>query len=186
MPVPTPVDSFCRQRRRLSLLGQATFGATEAQANELTALGDPIVRYAKWIDQQMAPPVSTEYAYVQAAYQAKSAAAGFAFQSGRRSTGRIWFQNAVNGPDQLRQRVAWALSQIMVVPQVSLANYPFGTCGWLRSARSRRSSANFRQLLQDVTLHSSDDRAILLNMRGNRQAKRTLAISGQTRTMRAS
>ena len=39
-----------------------------------------------------------------------------------------WFDNALRGPDQLRQRVAWALSQIMVVSQVgALQNLPFAT-----------------------------------------------------------
>ena len=37
------------------------------------------------------------------------------------------FRTSLHGDDQLRQRVAWALSQIMVVSQVALGkSYPFG------------------------------------------------------------
>ncbi len=30
----------------------------------------------------------------------------------------VWFRNVINGPDQLRQRVAFALSEITVVSQL--------------------------------------------------------------------
>ena len=166
VPVPTPVIPSVANADAYRFLGQATFGATEAQADQLTALGDPTVRYAKWIDQQMALPVSTEYAYVQAAYQAKSAAAGFVSSQAQVDRVDIWFQNAVNGPDQLRQRVAWALSQIMVVSQVSLANYPLGLADYY-DLLARDAFGNFRQLLHDVTLHPMMGQ--YLNMRGSRK-----------------
>ena len=48
---------------------------------------------------------------------------------------RFFFKNALTAPDQLRQRVAWALSQILVT---SAANDPIGY-----------ANRNYQQLLQD-------------------------------------
>ncbi len=76
---------------------------------------------------------------------------------------RVFLANAVNGPDQLRQKVAFALSQIMVISatevgisyaqreyQQTLLNDAFG---------------NYRTLLQDVTL--SPAMGLFLNMVNN-------------------
>ena len=48
---------------------------------------------------------------------------------------RYFFKNAMTAPDQLRQRVTWALSQILVT---SAANDPIGY-----------ANRNYQQLLQD-------------------------------------
>jgi uncharacterized protein (DUF1800 family) len=172
-PASAPPNPSVVNADAYRFLNQATFGATEAEANQLTALGDATVRYAKWIDQQMALPTSTGYAYVQAAYQAKSATTGFS--SGQVQIDRIdiWFQNAVHGPDQLRQRVAWALSQIMVVSQVSLLNYPLGLADFY-DLLAREAFGNFRELLEHVTLHPMMGQ--YLNMRGNRKPNDALNI----------
>jgi uncharacterized protein (DUF1800 family) len=154
-------------------LNQATFGASESQASQLIALGDSSSAYARWIDQQIALPASTQYSYVNAAYQVKAAIAGFNANQVQADRIDIWFQNAVKGPDQLRQRVAWALSQIMVVSQVSLPNYPLGLADYY-DVLARDAFGNFRQLLQDVTLHPMMGE--YLNMRGNRKPNDALNI----------
>lgn len=62
-----------------------------------------------------------------------------------------FFTNALAGEDQLRQRVAFGLSQILVTSQVDVP-YP----AWMRSYQQllyRSAFGNFRQLLYDVTLH---------------------------------
>ena len=59
---------------------------------------------------------------VRAGGKADPAPAGFDFSTLNLQRRDIWFQNSVRGNDQLRQRVAWALSQILVVSQVALAN----------------------------------------------------------------
>jgi uncharacterized protein (DUF1800 family) len=77
---------------------------------------------------------------------------------------RQFFLNALNGQDQLRQRVAFALSQILVVSRVDI---PLSS--WMQSYQQllyRSAFGNFRQLLYDVTLHPTMGR--FLDMLNNR------------------
>ncbi|MFP2929395.1 DUF1800 family protein [Pyxidicoccus sp. 3LG] len=73
--------------------------------------------------------------------------------------GSQFFHNAIHGEDQLRQRVAFALSQIFVVSQNGIPN-PQGTpeneprlamAGYL-NLLNQRAFGNFRALLEAVTL----------------------------------
>ena len=53
----------------------------------------------------------------------------------------IWFRNAVTGADQLRQRVAFALSEIMVVSQVgALGNQPYSLATYYDMLATRGSA----------------------------------------------
>src|SRR5215831_10122109 len=64
---------------------------------------------------------------------------------------RHFFTNALYGQDQLRQRVAFALGQILVTSQVDV---PLPS--WMRGYQQllyRSAFGNFRQLLYDVTLN---------------------------------
>jgi uncharacterized protein (DUF1800 family) len=78
-----------------------------------------------------------------------------------------WFRNAMHGPDQLRQRVAFALSEIMVVSQNgALLRAPFATASYY-DMLATNAFGNFRQLMQDVTLHPA--MGVYLSMLGNRK-----------------
>jgi len=82
---------------------------------------------------------------------------------------RHFFSNALYGQDQLRQRVAFALGQILVVSAVDV-RLP----SWMRGYQHllyRSAFGNFRQLLSDVTLHPAMGR--FLNMLNNRCQTRT-------------
>jgi uncharacterized protein (DUF1800 family) len=82
---------------------------------------------------------------------------------------RHFFRNALYGQDQLRQRVAFALSQILVVSRTDLP-----VASWMRSYQQllyRSAFGNFRQLLYDVTLHPAMGR--FLDMLNNRCQTRT-------------
>jgi uncharacterized protein (DUF1800 family) len=79
-----------------------------------------------------------------------------------------WWRSSVTGEDQLRQRVAFALSQLFVVSMndgsvngrpLALANY--------YDMLADDAFGNFRTLLKDVTLHPIMGQ--YLNMRGNRK-----------------
>lgn len=61
-----------------------------------------------------------------------------------------FFRNALTGPDQLRQRVAFALSQIMVVSGIEI-NQPYGMADY-QNLLLKDAFGNYRQLLEDVTL----------------------------------
>ena len=82
---------------------------------------------------------------------------------------RHFFTNALFGQDQLRQRVAFALGQILVTSAVDV---PLPS--WMRGYQQLLYSeafGNFRQLLYDVTLNPAMGR--FLNMVSNRCQTRT-------------
>jgi uncharacterized protein (DUF1800 family) len=65
-----------------------------------------------------------------------------------------WWHTVLTAPDQLRQRVAFALSEIFVTSAVGNATYlyPDGTATYW-DLLARDAFGNFRQLLEDVTLN---------------------------------
>ena len=64
---------------------------------------------------------------------------------------RNFYSNALYGPDQLRQRVAFALHQIMVVSSSSEVNRPAWLTPYLQ-ALDRNAFGSYRTLLQEITL----------------------------------
>ena len=88
-------------------LEQATFGPTSVDIDQLVALGDSSVAYARWIDEQIAITPSLLLPVLQAKYA--SGIRGSAELNTARQD--AWFRTAVVGPDQLRQRVAFALRE---------------------------------------------------------------------------
>ena len=63
---------------------------------------------------------------------------------------RAFFTHALNNPDQLRQRVAFALSQIMAVSSVEIYE-AYGLADY-QNVLLRDALGNYRTLLEDVTL----------------------------------
>jgi uncharacterized protein (DUF1800 family) len=64
---------------------------------------------------------------------------------------RTFFTNAFYAPDQLRQRVAFALHQILVVSAASEVNRPSWLTVYLQ-ALDRNAFGNYRQLLKEISL----------------------------------
>jgi uncharacterized protein (DUF1800 family) len=172
-PPPPPVSNPpLTKAQAYAFLNRTTFGATTAEAQRLVALGDSTNADARWIDEQLAKPASTQLGYVQAALP-NPVPPGFNIGSLNGYRVDAWFQNAVRGDDQLRQRVAWALSQIMVVSQVSLNNYPFGLADYY-DMLARNAFGDFRKLIEDVTLHPM--MGVYLSMLGNQKPNAALNI----------
>lgn len=61
-----------------------------------------------------------------------------------------WLYNATTAPDQLRQRVSYSLSQILVTSSNKLI-YPNAMLPWMRLISSQ-CFGNYRQLLRDLTV----------------------------------
>lgn len=138
-------------------LNQATFGATETEARELIDIG-----FDDWIDRQIAQPASLQLPYLNTLPVPERPPQ---LQPDRVDS---WFRNVIDGPDQLRQRVAFALSQIMVVSEVgALRQAPYGLAGYY-DMLVENAFGNFRDLLEDVTLHPS--MGVYLSMLGNQRA----------------
>ncbi len=148
-------------------LNQATFGATEAEASRLIALGDSTNAYARWLDAEFAKPASAQLQAVELGYP-NPVPTGFSPATLHTNRMEQWFFNSLRGDDQLRQRVAFALSEIMVVSQVgTLTNYPFATADFY-DVLARNAFGNFRSLLEQVSLHPA--MGIYLNLLGNQKA----------------
>jgi uncharacterized protein (DUF1800 family) len=164
-PPPPPPPVNVTKAEAFRFLNQATFGATEAEAQRLIALGDVTNAYGRWIDAEIAKAPSLQLPEVQAAYAALPQPVS---NIGQLHSTRVdmWFRNAVRGDDQLRQRVAWALSQIFVVGQSTLQNLPYATSDYY-DMLARNAFANYRQLLDDVTLHPA--MGVYLSMLGNQK-----------------
>ncbi len=76
-----------------------------------------------------------------------------------------WWKNSVSGADQLRQRAAFALSEILVVSDVGPLNNNGRILADYYDTLLDRSFENFRDILKSVTL--SPAMGVYLDMRGN-------------------
>ena len=103
-PPPPPPPVPITKAEAFQFLNQSTFGATEAAAQRVINM-----RYEAWIDDQLRQPASLQLPHMQAL--PPPLIGMFELQPDRVD---IWFRNALHGGDQLRQRVAFALSEIMV------------------------------------------------------------------------
>ena len=135
-------------------LKQSTFGPTMAEIQELMESG---MDFEEWIDVQIALdptlhlPLYYTYPFTNHIYPDTSE-----IRAGRAHLkGVVWFEAALLGPDQLRQRMAWALSQIFVIGQVgsNKNGYPIQ---WLNyyDVLVRNAFGNYRDLLQEVTFNA--------------------------------
>jgi uncharacterized protein (DUF1800 family) len=163
-PAAAPVA--VTQVEAFRFLNQSTFGATEADATSLRALGGADTAYARWIDQQLAVPATLHLPTVLAAFDGRAAGVN----AGAVHADRVewWLRQSVQAPDQLRQRVAFALSEILVVSQLGgLQELPLAVTDYY-DILVRGAFGNYRQLLKDVTL--SPGMGVYLSMLGNQKA----------------
>ncbi len=155
-------------------LAQASFGPTLADIAHLRAIG-----YEAWLDEQFAQPVSTQVPYLDWV----NSVAGDSVTDNTRL--EIWTINALGTPDpsrgmarptdQLRQRMAFALSEIFVVSYKNgtLIYQPWALASWY-DMLAQDAFGNYRTLLEDVTLHPA--MGIYLTHLGNQKANPALNI----------
>lgn len=125
-------------------LAQATFGASESDINALASGG-----YRAWLDRQMQLPPSHVLPHMRLAEGVIDPLQPLPFWR----FGEAWFVNVLGGEDQLRQRVAFALSEIFVVSERGNALGDDGLAlGAYYDILVRDAFGNYRQLLEDVTL----------------------------------
>lgn len=156
---PKPAGTPPTARDVARFLTQATFGPTKTEIDEFI---HPTPRpnqpppkpqsFDGWINEQMAIPASSHLETMRADYRA------FPPNNPRPRISNAnrqvaWWQLALTAPDQLRQRVAFALSEIFVISDVNdvLANNPEAVAAYY-DMLARDAFGNFRQLLQNVTL----------------------------------
>jgi uncharacterized protein (DUF1800 family) len=139
-------------------LTKSTFGSTQAEIDRVMQVG-----YSSWIDEQFAKSSRTHLANV-AEVMAKLAETSGGIDP-------VWMQfsfwrNALSGEDVLRQRVAYALSQVFVVSQVNPDINLQMSANHL-DILARNAFGNFRTLLEQVSL--SPAMGVYLSHLGNRK-----------------
>ena len=157
-------------------LSQATFGPTMPEIDRLTVLGT-----SAWITEQIAQPPTWHTPYLRQIY-----ADFFGQQTDRTYNGSAqdsflfgnnvstpFFRAAVAGPDQLRQRVAFALSQICVASRrdAALENTPLGLADFYEIFL-RHAFGSYEDVLLEVSLHPVMGR--YLSHLGNQKANPAL------------
>jgi len=150
VPAVTPEDAS-------RFLAQATFGATDGEIKHLSRIGysdwfkeqyaSPQVMHTPYMEQQLIlnnPPCSTSKCNLDLFLNNDS--------QGYLLYGSFWRQ-ALDGNDQLRQRVVYALTEMMVVSATNgaVAKMPRGMANYY-DVLGADAFGNFRKLLEDVTL----------------------------------
>ena len=133
------------------ILEQATWGPTADTTASLQTQGFDV-----WFSSQIAAPVSsyTDQPYLTSDGKPNNNLAPVQVQ---------FFKNALQGPDQLRQRVAFALSEIWVVSALEVVNA--SAFPPLLNIFQNRAFDNYESLMRDVTLNPAMGR--FLNMVNN-------------------
>ena len=168
---PAPPFNQISDADAARFLAQTTFGTTSTDIAHLRTLG-----YSRWLAEQFDPaqtPATREMDYINWVTHTL----GEPGESYNRQ--EAWFLGALGGPDpgsslvvhrdQLRQRVAFALSEIFVVSDRNgvLSDSPAGMATYY-DILINDAFGNYRKLLEDVTL--SPAMGNFLNMRGNQRA----------------
>ncbi len=143
-PPPTPVagDKPATRNDAARFLAQATFGPTDDDIERLMTVG-----YSAWIDEQFALPRSGSHQ----AFFDKLDGGGNASD---KEVGQAFWKNALTGKDQLRLRMAYALSQIFVISleDGDVDNYDRAVAAWL-DMLGTQAFGNYRELLQQVSVN---------------------------------
>ena len=137
-------SSLAEQAAASRFLAQTTFGPTTESIDELLSTD-----YSSWLDAQIALPATSmldSFDQLQSLNPSSAPSRDWVFES-------FWTQ-AVEADDQLRQRMAFALSQIFVISlrEGAVASFPRGVADFYRML-SEGAFGNFRDLLEEVTLH---------------------------------
>ncbi len=141
-------------------LAEATFGATDADIHNLSQIG-----YAAWLNQQFNVPATLHEPAVEQALILNNAPCNAGdlkcntalfVQNNQQETylQQTFWQQAITGNDQLRQRVKYTLTELFVISSTNPAvqNMPRGMANYY-DVLGADAFGNFRQLLEDVTLN---------------------------------
>jgi uncharacterized protein (DUF1800 family) len=155
-PPPPPVanDKPANRNEAARFLAQATFGPTDAEIDRLMSIG-----YSAWINAQFSTPANgTHLEFFNSLNDGNDKEVVSAF----------WRQ-ALTGPDQLRLRMAYALSQIFVISleDGDVDNYDRAVAAWMDMLNAN-SFGNYRNLLQSVSTNPM--MGIYLTHIGNQKA----------------
>ena len=162
---PPPPPANLTQADAARFLNHATMGAKMSEIQALAETGNVDTGFNHWIDTQIALPVSSEVDYLTALEPTLNLAEDEQLWHEHRV--ESWFYNALAKPDQLRQRVAFALSEIFVVSDDSaFGSDTYGIANYY-DLLAGNAFINYRDLLEKVTL--SPIMGMYLSMLGNQK-----------------
>lgn len=159
-PPPPPVTISEADAARF--LTQATFGPTRADIARIREVG-----YSAWLDEQMDPartPATLVLPHIQQIL-ANGLAENDLTQAHRRNAW-LWFAASRN--DQLRMRMAFALSEIFVVSDHESGRAQIPRVADYQDTLARNAFGSYRSVLKAVTLHPA--MGAYLSHAGNRKA----------------
>ncbi len=160
-PVIPPPSVSISVEEAARLLTQATFGPTSLQISTLAEEG-----YESWLNKQFSKPASLHLPLVMEYPDDNDLNQGHRYE--------VWWRQAITAEDQLRQRIAFALSEILVISdKSSLSQTPYGIAGYY-DILVRNAFGNYRDLLEEVTL--SPMMGVYLSMLGNEKPNLELNI----------
>jgi len=151
-PAPTPAPAYSIATvDAVRLAKQASFGPTPELVDHIARMGA-----AAWIDEQFVATGST-YSDIAAAevpsnFCKLSDGPCLMEHHSRRAVATRFYADAVNAGDQLRQRVAFALSQRMIAT-AHVANSAAGLAAYNQIFLDN-AFGNYRDILQQVTMSS--------------------------------
>ncbi len=134
------------QEEASRFLAQATFGPSTKDIQRLSTMS-----YAAWMDDQFAKPQTLHRLYMN---QAAADLQAIGQQLSRTNFFDSYWSQSIGADDQLRQRAAFALSEIMVISfaDATLTGQPRGVASYY-DMLAENAFGNFRKLLEDVALH---------------------------------
>lgn len=146
-------------------LTKATFGATHGNIVELMELG-----YEGWVDRQLSLSPTLNQPFFEQAIIDRKAGRNQLLQTAGETDPEVlerglglgnlcvsrmdaWWNGSIRGIDQLRQRMAFALSQIMVIGDTGCEGGPPRAFAIYYDLLLNNAFGSYRQLLNDVTLN---------------------------------
>ena len=147
---PAWVDDSDTNNGAARFLTQASYGPNPADIHALKSLTPTggKTRYEMWIEDQFTKPVS--YTLPEVIRTESASATGGAFDE--TLTFNAWWRNSVSGPDQLRQRMAFALSEILVVSGQGPLDNNARALAHFYDMLADHAFGNFKDLLVATTL----------------------------------
>ena len=165
-PPPTGSDVPASREAAARFLTQASFGPTDASVQRVMDLG-----YGQWIEEQLTKPITKHQANWETLDAVAKAASGATASTtvGPDGVTHSFWRGAIAGEDQLRQRVAFALSQIFVISlqDGNLSNNPRAVANYY-DMLAVNGLGNYRDLIEDISLHPM--MGTYLTSLGNRKA----------------
>ncbi len=152
-------DPTITTREAARFLGQATFGPTPSLITDVQAVG-----IEAWIEDQFTQTVGQHQPLLMGYdWELLGGAIGGPYSHHKMLA---WWHQAMEAPDPLRQRMAFALSEILVISDTNggLDGNPVGMLNYY-DMLLEHSFGNYRELLEAVTYHPC--MGVYLSHRGN-------------------